>query len=74
MFMFDVFTIFFISGLLTQIEATTGARTFFEPRDSKVMNAMLVDYYAQLDEPRGKAILVAVCRGGILIPCADCSL
>ncbi len=51
------------SGLLQQIEDSTGARTFFEPRDGKVMNDMLVDYYGLLDEPRGKAIIVAVCRG-----------
>eukprot|EP01034_Spumella_vulgaris_P023649 gene23649-29890_t len=53
------------TGLLAQIEASTGARTFFEPRDSAAMNAMLVSYYGMLDEPRGKAILVAVCRGKV---------
>jgi Fanconi anemia group J protein len=67
------------TGLLSQLEAGpldyydsvenvdcgAGSSVFFEPREAKQMESMLSAYYAAIDEPRGKAVLFAICRGKV---------
>ena len=52
-------------SLLQRIQDDLKARVFFEPKDTKTMNAMLNDYYHELQFPHSKAGMLAVCRGKV---------
>lgn len=51
--------------LLRKIEIDTGANMYFEPKDTKEMKKMLIQYYEDLNSINSKAIMIGVCRGKV---------